>query len=201
MSSHNDSYDFFGGEKIPYFPTKDSRHGEFVTGTICEEPFQAQQTDLATGKLKTWDDGKPMMQLVVTLQTNEYDPNIEDDDGRRRLYVKGNMRNAIGDAVRRVGSKGLDIGGTLTVTYIGDEPPKNPGLSAARKFTATYVNPSADFLGNGEAAQTNSSTGQASGHAGVGVSIPANLPPGVSAEVWQTLSPEAQAALANITAK
>lgn len=184
----NDSYDFLGGAKLPYWPTKDSQFGDVLSGTICEEPFTSQQIDLVKGTLKTWDDGNPMMQLVVTLQTELRDPSVEDDDGRRRLYIKGALRTAVSDAVRKAGAKGIDEGGELTVVYTRDEPPKNKGMSPARQFTATYEPPSAsgEFLGTG-------SNGA--------VTIPAvvsDLPPGMSADLWESLSPEARQAIKNV---
>ena len=40
------------------------------------EAESRQQSDLETGELLTWPDGRPRMMLVVTLQT--------DDEGRQR---------------------------------------------------------------------------------------------------------------------
>ena len=44
-------------------------HGDCVNGTITETPELRQQTDFDTGAPLFWDDGKPKMQLVVTLAT------------------------------------------------------------------------------------------------------------------------------------
>lgn len=216
----NDSYDFLGGEKLPYFPTKASKFGDSITGTICApEPFQQQQAE-PNGKLKTWDDGNPMLQLVVTVQTTMHDPSIEDDDGRRRFYVKGAMRNAIADAVRKAGAKGLDIGGIVTLVYTHDEPPSSPGMSPARQFTATYQPPSAsaDFLGTGNGAVAAPAALPAGMTPEVWATLPQaardaisatatppaaqiNLPPGMTPDVWATLTPEAQAALSALVGK
>ena len=135
--------------------------GKTVAGRITEQPEVRQQTDFDTGGLKTWDNGDPMMQLVVTLATDERSPDIEDDDGTRRLYVKGNMQQAVATAVRSARSK-LEIGGQLSVTYTGDDEPKKRGMSGAKRFTATYL-PAADaFLDNDqEQPSTNSQTAAA----------------------------------------
>jgi len=116
--------------------------GKTVAGRITEQPEVRQQTDFDTGGPKTWDNGDPMMQLVVTLATDERDPDIEDDDGTRRLYVKGNMQQAVAAAVRGARSK-LEIGGRLSVTYTGDDEPKKRGMSGAKRYTASYT-PAAD---------------------------------------------------------
>jgi len=75
-----------------------------------------------------WPDGQPKMQVVVTMQTTENDPEVENDNGMRRLYVasKG-MKAAITGAVKKAGATGLAVGGTLGVRYTRDDPEgKNP---------------------------------------------------------------------------
>lgn len=123
-----------GGAPTAKFPTP----GAILTGRITEKPTVEQQRDIQTGEKKFWPDGNPMMQLVVTVQTDERDPSIEDDDGRRRLFVKGVMKNAIADAVRAAGARGLEVGGTLTVTYTHDGIAKQRGFSPPKQYSAQY---------------------------------------------------------------
>ncbi|MFI1287425.1 hypothetical protein ACH4VM_02755 [Streptomyces sp. NPDC020792] len=123
-----------GGAPTAKFPTP----GTVVGGRITEEPEVQQQRDIQTGELKFWSDGNKMMQLVVTVQTDERDPAIEDDDGRRRIFVKGQMKNAVSDAVRAAGGKGLEVGGTLHVRYTHDGQPKQRGFSAPKQYAAKY---------------------------------------------------------------
>lgn len=139
------------GSKSAKFPTV----GTTVTGQIVREPEVTQQTEFGTGRPLTWDDGKPRLQLVVQIQTSERDPQDVEDDGVRAIYVKGkSLTNAVRDAVRKAGAQGLEVGGTLTVTYVGDGeadrgmPPK--------LYTATYQRPTptADFLNSGQPAGT-----------------------------------------------
>ncbi|MFE2353426.1 hypothetical protein [Streptomyces parvulus] len=129
--------DFLMGGGVPSakFPTL----GTTVSGRITERPTVEQQRDFTTGELKFWDDGKPQMQLVVTLATNERDPENPEDDGARRLYVKGQMKNAVASAVRSAGARGLEVGGTLTVTYARDGQKSNPRFNAPKNFDAQYV--------------------------------------------------------------
>lgn len=124
-----------GGAPTAKFPTP----GTTVGGHITEKPTVEQQRDISTGDAKFWSDGNPMMQLVVTVQTTERDPEIEDDDGRRRLFVKGQMKQAIADAVRAVGGKGLEVGGTLTVTYSHDGEVKQRGFNPPKQYRAQYT--------------------------------------------------------------
>ena len=79
-----------GGAKSAKFDNE----GDKVVGTILDMQVK-QQTDIKTGAPRTWDNGDPMMQLVVTLQTDARDD--EDDDGQRTLYVKGQMQRAVQD--------------------------------------------------------------------------------------------------------
>jgi hypothetical protein len=119
--------------------------GKTVAGRITEEPELRQQTDFDTGAPKVWDNGDPMMQLVVVVATDERDPALEDDDGSRRLYIRGNLQQAVANAVRAAKSK-LEVGGTLSVTYTGDDEPKRRGMSGAKRYTATYSPPAEAFL-------------------------------------------------------
>jgi hypothetical protein len=130
--------------------------GDSVTGTIVSTQVQ-QQTDIATGVPLTWDNGDARQQLVVRLQTDQRDG--DDDDGIRAVYVKGSkkagtqsMHDAVATAVRAAGGKGLEEGGTLTVTFVGEEPPVTRGMSARKLWSASYVQPdraaqSGGFLG------------------------------------------------------
>jgi hypothetical protein len=124
-----------GGAPTAKFPTP----GTVVGGRITEPPKVEQQRDIQTGEKKFWADGNPMMQLVVTVQTDQRDPSIEDDDGRRRIFVKGQMKNAVADAVRAAGAKGLEVGGTLHVRYTHDGTPKQRGFSAPKQYAAHYT--------------------------------------------------------------
>lgn len=124
-----------GGAPTAKFP----QPGAFISGRITERPKVEQQRDIKDGSLKFWSDGGKMMQLVVTVQTDLRDPEIEDDDGKRRIFVKGVMKNAVADAVRAVGGKGLEVGGTLTVTYTHDGVAKQRGFDPPKQYSAQYV--------------------------------------------------------------
>lgn len=123
--------------------------GASHTGTISAAPEVRQQRDPDDGSPKTWDNGDPMWQIVVPLQTTYRSAEVEDDDGVRFLYVDGSKKPeskskhvAVANAVRAAGAKGLELGGQLTITYIGDGP-KSPGASAVssppKQYQASYV--------------------------------------------------------------
>ena len=129
--------DFLLGGSLP--SAKFASIGITVTGRITERPTVEQQRDFTTGDAKYWEDGKPQLQLVVTISTTLRDPEINDDDGTRRVYIKGQLKNAVAQAVRAAGAKGLEIGGVLSVTYARDGVAKNPRFNAPKEYTAHYT--------------------------------------------------------------
>lgn len=124
-----------GGAPSAKFP----QPGTTVAGRITEQPRLEQQRDFTTGEAKFWKDGNPQMQLIVTVQTDQRDPQIDEDDGRRRLYVKGALKNAVADAVRAAGARGLEVGGHLTVTYTHDGQATQRGMNPPKQYTAQYT--------------------------------------------------------------
>lgn len=152
MSNDIDGFLLGGGGKSASFETI----GDTITGTIVSAEVK-DQTDIATGKVATWDNGDPKKQLVVRLQTTQRDPQDSEDDGIRAVYVKGSkkagsrsLHDAVAGAVRAAGAKSLEVGGTLTVTHDGTEPSATRGFSDRKLYRATYAAPStADFLGTG----------------------------------------------------
>lgn len=169
-----------GGAPTAKFPTP----GTTIGGRITEQPKVEQQRDIQSGEQKFWSNGDPMMQLVVTIQTDERDPSLEDDDGRRRIFVKGQMKNAVADAVRQAGAKGLEVGGTLHVRYTHDGEQTKRGFSAPKQYAAKYVAaatselaatppapapaaaaaPAGDPWGTGAPAGVNTTTGEITGN-------------------------------------
>jgi hypothetical protein len=132
-----------GSESVPSasFLTKGTKH----EGEILDLKVR-QQLDIDTRKPLFWDNGDPKMQVVVTIQTDEFDDEIEDDDGRRRLYVKYKMKDAIADAVRaakeeRPDIEGLEVGGWLSVEFIKQDKPTKRGKSGVKHFEAVYEPP------------------------------------------------------------
>jgi hypothetical protein len=149
--SNDDVSDFlFGGGSLA---AKFEELGTKISGTVTDCRM-AQQTSLDDGSPLTWSDGRPRMQLVVTLATEELDSSIDGDDGTRRLYAKGgnyeiasgsgkSMKDAIADAVKAAGAKTLESGGTLTVAYTGEGKRTNRGFNAPKLYKARYERPHA----------------------------------------------------------
>ena len=104
------------------FFNKDSIIGESVTGVIAEATVR-QVNDFTTGKPKFWDDGNPVNQVVVSIDTDLRDD--ADDTGERTLYIKtwGSQWKALKEAVRVLGahqlSDALKPGNVITQSFTG----------------------------------------------------------------------------------
>ncbi|USH45348.1 hypothetical protein SEA_RUTHIEJR_70 [Mycobacterium phage Ruthiejr] len=142
----------FFGSGVP--SAKFNTIGDTVGGKIVAEPTIEQQRDYGTGAPLVYDDGNPRMQMVITVQTDLCDPEVPDDDGQRRLFVKGAMKYAIGQALKAAGKQQPEVGGELYVTYTHDGEQKNPLLNPPKQFAARYTPPAlaAQFF-NGAQAQ------------------------------------------------
>lgn len=178
-----DADQFLMGGGVP--SAKFETVGASVTGTITQRPDVQQRTDFDSGQPLFWPDGKPMLQLKVVLATSQRDPSEPDDDGLRAIYIKGNMQKAVQQAVRAAGAKGLEVGGTLTVTYSGNGEQKKRGMSAPKLYTATYVKP--DPL-------TQVADPTPAAQPAPAPATPTEAPPaGVDPGMWASLTPEQRA--------
>lgn len=123
---------FTGGGKAAKFPTI----GTTVTGAITAVHPPEPQTEFET---RQPIPGKT--QVRIELSTDMRDPDIDDDDGSRTLYVRGWMTGAIGQALRKAGAPQPEPGGKLTITYTGDGAPTRPGLNGPKQYAAEYTPP------------------------------------------------------------
>ncbi len=188
MTQPHDATSFLMGGSVP--SAKFDSVGVTVGGRITETPAVQQQRDFTTQELKVWEDGSPQMQLVVTIATDLRDPADPDDDGSRRLYIKGQLKQAVAAAVRKAGAKSLEIGGVLTVTYTGDGVPSRKGINPPKQYAAEYSPAAAGVLHTPDPTPA--------GMSGDGFTPPTApaLPAGLAG-----LSPEALQALAQLQAK
>lgn len=144
MTQSSDGF-FSGGAKGITWPDEPPAS---VTGTI-EAVFPKEE-------ILDPKDQKPTgkFQKRIILQTDLRDRDIDDDDGRRTLYVKSWMRGAVAEALRKAGVKEPEIGAKLTVVFDHTEPPDRPGLSASKHFKAEYTSPASTFFNSDAPAGT-----------------------------------------------
>jgi hypothetical protein len=149
---NSDANDLLMGSGIPA-ATFDTR-GDVVKGTIARITA-TQQTDFTTRAPLFYEDGKPRMQIVITLRTDLRDPETAHDDGQRKLYVKGQLQQAVRAAVLAAGAEGLEDGGTLAVQWADEKPPEKRGNNPQKIYVAQYRPPQrgGDLLGTNGGAQ------------------------------------------------
>ena len=122
--------------------------GDTHTGTITEVSDARQATEFGSNELAYWDKERtrPKMQVAVTLDTSERDPQDANDTGKRTLWVvedgrSGSILSAIRQAVHQVGAGTIDIGGQLTVTFSGFDPNSKNPANPRKVYSASYVPP------------------------------------------------------------
>lgn len=122
--------------------------GDTHTGTITEVSDARQASEFGSNEPAYWDREKtrPKMQVVVTLDTAERDPQDANDTGKRTLWVvedgrSGSILSAIRQAVHQAGAGTIDIGGQLTVTFSGFDPNSKNPANPRKIYSASYVPP------------------------------------------------------------
>ena len=124
--------DLLAGNSAKAYFGANSQPGDSVTGVI-EKIETTQVNDFQTKQPAFWNDGRPKEQIHVIIQTQLRDPSVDDDDGRRSLWVKGwgIQLKAFRDACRQAGVKIPKPGDTITERFVGlgqrgdaPQPPK-----------------------------------------------------------------------------
>lgn len=141
---YNPTDAMFGGGRSLSFADPVTSKNRWRGGTVIAPPEQRQRTNYQTKQPEFWPDGAPKMQVVVRLQTTERDPADPNDNGIRTLFVKGNMQNAVGTALRAVNAPGLRVGGELYVMWTGEQASSKG--APQKLFTAQYRQPTAESL-------------------------------------------------------
>jgi hypothetical protein len=135
--SADDFFDGVGGSGAPSFKFGGTNTG--IKGKVVDQ-YRTFVTEPGSREPKTYADGTPIPQLNVTLQTDlrnwdkvakvPVDPETQqprpasEDTGLRRIFVKYDMRRAIGAALQAVGEKALATDGELAVKQTGEKDTK-----------------------------------------------------------------------------
>lgn len=140
------AFDFFAPRASHSW--KFTNPGDTHTGTITEVSDARQASEFGSNEPAYWDREKtrPKMQVAVTLDTAERDPQDASDTGKRTLWVvedgrSGSILSAIRQAVHQAGADTIDIGGQLTVTFSGFDPNSKNPQNPRKIYSASYVPP------------------------------------------------------------
>lgn len=140
------AFDFFAPRASHSW--KFTNPGDTHTGTITEVSDARQATAYGSNELAYWDKERtrPKMQVAVTLDTTERDPQDSNDTGKRTLWVvedgrSGSILSAIRQAVHQAGAGTIDIGGQLTVAFSGFDPNSKNPANPRKIYSASYVPP------------------------------------------------------------
>lgn len=117
--------DLLAGSGSPSLSFKDSEVGDAYEGIISDlRAVQVRNYEDPT-KLEFWDDGKPKMQIEVTLSTSYADPSDPDDDGKRRVFLFGQKLRAAKEELAKKGFKTFEVGMGFKITLSGTKPSQN----------------------------------------------------------------------------
>jgi hypothetical protein len=127
--------DLLSGGGSPSLSFKDAEVGQSYEGTISElRAVQVRNYEDPT-KLEYWDDGKPKMQIEVTLQTDYADASDPDDDGKRRVFLFGQKLRAAKEELAKKGFKTFEIGMGFKITLSGTKPSQNKRYNDVKLYS------------------------------------------------------------------
>ena len=125
--------------------------GATAAGVITEISDQKQATKFnrdpkAKRELDFWPSGDPVMEVWITLQTQERDPQDPEDTGLRVVVVTVNQKAggqlaAIMDACEAVGAETPLPGGFLAITFTGFDPNSENAQNPRKLYAANYQAP------------------------------------------------------------
>lgn len=131
-----DSIDSQSSKSFKFQNPGDSVSGVIESVTASQMHVYDSLNQRPTNQPDFFQDGSPKLQVIVTIDTGLTDPSVEDDDGRRSVYIKGYgiQRRAWLQAIRNAGlRKASEIkpGDRFTAKFVGYDPQsKNPNNPA-----------------------------------------------------------------------
>jgi hypothetical protein len=137
---------------------KFASHGDKIAGHLVGKDTQHKakfnpQNPSDKSELMYFKSGDPVLELILDLQTDERDPEVENDNGVRRVYVPFQMQQALQQAVKEAGiKKSLPLGSHIEITHTHSVPSKGGG--SPRKEYKVVVTGPADKIATGTAPAT-----------------------------------------------
>lgn len=140
----SDEFDdlFTGGGKGPA-SAKLSQPGDAVQGIIFKRQRLEEKDDDGNVVLNKW--GKPKPLVVLWLATSLRDPEIEDDDGARRVWLKGNGLWTLQDFITQNGMKPPAFGGKTKIWVDSLQPNAIKTRKPMKVHGAMYADPKPEW--------------------------------------------------------
>lgn len=134
-----DTSGFWGGApSLSFDAQKGYVKGTFRGGRVMSKAI-SDQTEMGTGKVRTWGDGSPRKQMVLLLQTSERaDPQ---DNGQRQLFIKGDLPRACREAFQAQGTSDIEIGSWVYAAWVDDKAAKTAGHNPSKVYQVVYARP------------------------------------------------------------
>lgn len=172
--------------------------GTTHTGKLIGISDPQHQTEYESNAPAYWDKDtktRPMMQIAFKLETTARDPEDPSDDGVRKVYATINAKQgSIYHAINKALQGHDQLGGQLTVSYVGDDPESKNPRNPRKLYEAAYVPPT---LGQQLAAKAAASSTQTVAQVAQQPTTPApaardlSVPPdGVAPEMWGRMADE-----------
>lgn len=115
-----DQYLMGGGGGAPSAFNKFDGPGTRRGGRIVKREL-TQQTEFGTN-VPLWfdkEETKPRKQVEITVETELRDPERDEDNGHRRIFIKGSyLEGELREAIKTARAPGVQIGGQLYVTRL-----------------------------------------------------------------------------------
>lgn len=152
-----DANDLLFGASVPVISFEVNTHVEGVLIAYDTNVQRSFRPDGKIGEIEKWEDGSLKYQVILTLQTEERDPEDPADDGRRRVFLKGRSKespesslNAIQDAVKASGKRRIDLGAWVELDCYKETPSKVKNGFPTKYYRGEYVPPGAPSASDAE---------------------------------------------------
>lgn len=116
--------------------------GTFYEGTVAEPPRAVQATDFDTKQPKTYQDGTPIMEILLVLDCPQLvDGTDPDDDGKRQTRLGQYGKRALQDEMQAKGIKSFGPGTKVRIEFTGYKANKSGRPSKLFSITLSDIQP------------------------------------------------------------
>lgn len=133
---------FSGGGGPKAISWKDAKMQTSYSGIITKVELRDKRDKQGNVELNKY--GKPKKIVILTLLTDLRDPEIEGDNGLRRMFLQGNAQWELRQALKRANAVKPLKGGRFKITLIGTKPTEH--YNDQNLFQVLYGDPTGETL-------------------------------------------------------